>query len=424
MGGRDVSARPAPGLGTAAPPGPPDVLIQLMGESAREDPYPIYSWLREKAPVYPSMFGATLISRFDDCLFVMKDAELFPGANEDELARSFPQAIEHPAFEVLVTALVGCNPPKHTRLRHLVGREFTARRVAGLKADIEQITDGLLDRVEQQLADGGTVDLHRMVSVPVPLHVIAELVGVPEADRAELAVEVPQMMNVVDPTASPAAVQAADDAFANLGRYFDHLIAERRAKPREDLVSALVSEHDVDADRLSDAELRNLLFTLWAAGFETTATAIDNAVLTLMRYPDSGSWLESADGADAFIEEVLRFDPPVQVAPGIRFAARDCEVGGHAITAGTQVRLMLGAALRDPLAYDDPDRFDPARKGPQPFSFGAGIHYCLGAGLSKLEMAVLLPKLRARLPGLRLAAPPQRRRSIPLRDFESLVVRN
>jgi cytochrome P450 len=401
-----------------------DVMSRLMGDEGREDPYPIYAWLREHAPVYRSTPGTVMLSRYDDCVFVLKNTQLFRGADEAELAQVFPQATTHPAFAALVTSLVGSNPPKHTRLRHLVGRDFTPRRVAGLQAGIARFVDRLLDEVEERLAGGEAVDLHRTVSVAVPLHVFAELVGIPDADRAVLAVEVPRFVKVVNPMASPEVVAAADVAIANLGRCFDNLIAERRQRPREDLVSALVTEHDAETDRLSDVELRNLLYNLCAAGFDTTATAIDNAILTLLHHPESVSWLDTAAGTDAFTDEVVRLEAPVQVAPGIRFAARDVEIGGQFVAAGTQIRLILGSALRDPAAYPDPDRFDPSRGGPPSISFGAGIHYCLGTHLAKLEMGILLPALHRRLPGLKLAEPPQRGRSILFRGFKSLTVRN
>jgi len=401
-----------------------DAFGRLMSEEGREDPYPIYSWLREHAPVYRSTFGPVLLSRYEDCLFVLKNAQLFRGADEEELAQVFPQATTHPALNALVTSMVASNPPLHTRLRTLVARDFTARRVAGLAAGIEQYVERLLDQIEARLAGGEAVDLHRTVSVPVPLHVFADLMGIPDADRAMLAVEVPRFVKVVNPLAPPKVVAAADAAIANLGRYFDDLIAERRRHPREDLVSALANEHETETDRLSDAELRNLFYTLCAAGFETTATAIDNAMLTLIRYPETASWLDTTAGTDAFGDEVLRFDAPVQIAPGIRFASRDVEIGGEFIAAGTQIRLILGSALRDPSVYPDPDLFDPSRDGPPSISFGAGIHYCLGARLAKLELGILLPALHRRLPGLKLAEQPRRGRSIQLRGFSSLTVRN
>jgi cytochrome P450 len=401
-----------------------DVLSRLASDEGRADPYPIYAWLREHAPVYHSDFGAVLLSRYEDCAFVLRNTQLFRGADDAELAQVFPQATTHPAFAALVTSLVGSSPPKHTRLRHLVGRDFTPRRVAGLQAGIERFVAELLDEVAARLADGEAVDLHRAVSVAVPLHVFAELVGIPEADRPLLAVEVPRFVKVVNPMASPEVVDAADAAVARLGQCFDDLIAERRARPREDLVSALVVDRADESDRLSDDELRNLLYNVCAAGFDTTATAIDNAMLMLIRDPESAAWLDTAERTEAFVDEVVRLEAPVQMAPGIRFAAEDVKIAGEPVPAGTQIRLILGAALRDPAAYPDPDRFDPARSGPPSISFGAGIHYCLGTHLAKLEMGILLPALHRRLPGLTLAEPPQRGRAVLYRGFKSLTVRN
>jgi cytochrome P450 len=405
------------------PAAEPDVLEQLMFPPASLDPYPLYERLRSRHPVYKSRFGAYLVSRYTDVAHVLKHHELFPGVPEEEMARMFPQGVGHQAYEVLVTSLVGSNPPKHTRLRGLVGSEFTARRVAGLRAGIEALADRLVAELAERLRSGETVDLHRTVSVPMPLHVMSDLLGVPHAERERLAVLVPAMMNVVDPAARPEAVAAADAAFHELGAYFDELIAQRRREPAGDLVSALVSVHDDDADRLGDGELRTLLFTLWSAGFETTATGIDNAVVALTREPRHRKWLTAGEQeALAFADETLRHDPSVQVAPGIRVAAGDVELSGTKIPAGAHVRLMLGAACRDPEVYPEPDRFDPARTGTTPLSFGSGIHYCLGAGLSRLEMSVLLPRLHRALPELAAAGPPGRRRSVPLRDFDSLLV--
>ncbi|MEU3875382.1 MULTISPECIES: cytochrome P450 [Streptomyces] len=400
-----------------------DVLDLLLSPPAHLDPYPLYAWLRTHAPVHPSAYGAHLISRYADVEHVLKHPELFPGVPEDALARMFPLAVGHEAYEVLVTSLVGSNPPKHTRLRGLIGRDFTTRRVGSLRAGIEDLAGRLVTEAAERLRAGENVDLHAAVSVPMPLHVISDLLGVPHADRSRLAVLVPAMMNVVDPAATPEAVAAADAAFRELGTYMSQLVADRRRTPRDDLVSALVSVHDDDSDRLSDDELRTLLFTLWSAGFETTATGIDNALLALIDRPELGHWLEGTERqAAAFAEETLRYDPSVQVAPGIRFAAEPVVLSGVKVPAGAQVRLMLGAAGRDEAAFPEPDRFLPGRAGAAPLSFGAGIHYCLGAGLSRLEMTALLPRLHRELPGLALAGPPGRRRSIPLRDFSSLTV--
>lgn len=398
----------------------PDVLLRLMAPEAVANPYPIYDYLREHDPVYRSQFGAYLISRHADVELVLGHPSLFPGVLPEAMAQMFPQAVEHEAYDVLVSSLVGSNPPTHTRLRGLIGKGFTSRRVANLQGAMEQWSDRILDALLERLRSGEVVDLHEAVSVPMPMHMISDLIGVPESDRRFLATQVPAMMNVVDPAATPDAVRSADQAFRDLGEYFDALIADRRRSPHDDLVSQLVSVRD--DDRLTDKELRNLLFTLWAAGFETTATAIDNAVLLLLADPSRGAWLDTPERTTAFVDETLRFEPSVHVAPGIRFAAEPVTLSGVEVPAQAQVRLMLGAALRDPEAYPAPDSFDPGRAGRMPLSFGSGIHYCLGAGLARLEMRVLLPRLYRAVPGLRLAGSPVRRRTIPLRDYVSINV--
>ena len=421
----ESDARPKPPPPYPSAPGEPDrdVLIRLMEPQATQDPYPIYAWLREHAPAYYSQFGTYVLSRHADVEFVLKHADLFPGVRPEAMAQMFPQAAEHEAYQVLVTSLVGSNPPKHTRLRRLIGNGFTARRMADLTTGLERWADVVLAEAADRLRAGETIDLHSAVSAPMPMHMISDLIGIPTADRRRLAERVPDMMNVVDPAAGPEAVQRADDAFAELGEYLEDLIRLRRADPADDLISAMISTRNDEPDQLDDDELRTLFFTLWAAGFETTATAIDNAVILLLADGSRAKWLQTPEGTSAFVAETLRYEPSVQVAPGIRFAAETVQLGEETIVGGSQVRLLIGAANRDRDAFTDADSFDPARTGgAKPLSFGAGIHYCLGAGLAQVEMAVILPKLHAAFPGLALAGPPERRRSIPLRDFVRLPV--
>jgi cytochrome P450 len=279
-----------------------------------------------------------------------------------------------------------------------------------------------VDRVEQLIRAGEVVDLHRAVSVPVPLRGIAKLLGVPERDHPYLSNLVPRMINVVDPTAGPEAIADADEAFGELAEYIVRLVAARRTSLQDDLISALVTVREEDDQRLSDDELSNMLFTLWAAGFETAATAIDMAVLAAMEHPDQTHWLSDPAGATFFVDEVLRWDPPGQISTSFRFAAEDVGMSGVLLPRGAQVRLLLGAANRDPESCEDPDRFEPGRRASASLAFGTGIHYCLGSRLARLEMAVVVSTLFTRLPGLCLAGAPVRRRSMPLRDFESFHV--
>lgn len=399
-----------------------DVLVRLMGPAARDNPYPIYAWLREHAPVYRSATtGAYLLSRYEDCERVLRNHEDFPGLDDQARAQALEQISEYQAFRLLITAVISTNPPQHTRMRYLFSRDFTARRIEALRPRVEWIADRLLTEAGERLTAGEVVDFHSAVSVPMPMFVIAELIGMPEEDRADLAVHVPKLMNILNPVPTPEEISAADEAYAAMGKYYDHLVAERRRSPRDDLVSALAARHEGE-DQLTDEEIRLHLLSLWVAGFETTASGIDNALLTLLDNPGQAHWLRDTEGTKAFVNEALRYDGGVQAAPGLRFAAADTEFPGGAISAGSQIHLLLGSANRDPAVYPDPDRFDPSRSGPTSLIFGHGIHFCTGAGLARLNLAVLLSKTFSRLRGLRLAGEPQRRRLMPLRDFDSLPV--
>ncbi|MBV2365249.1 cytochrome P450 [Streptomonospora nanhaiensis] len=387
------------------------------------DPYPVYAWLRENAPVaWSGGFNAYVVSGYADCDQVLRDHEVFRAIDEEMLAALFPQAAQHEAYRIFQTSLVGHNPPGHTRLRRLVSREFTPRRINGMRPEIERVCARLLDRAQERMRAEGSVDLHREVSVPLPMHVLARLLGIPEADLPHVSALVPRMLHVVDPAAGEEQLTDADAAFAEFGDYLDVLVAQRRREPRSDLLSGLVSVHDEDGDRLSGDELRTMVFTLWAAGFETPAIAADNGVAALLAHPEHAHWLDAEETAGAFVDELLRWETPGPVAAARRYTAVDTRIGGVAVPAGREVRLLIGSANRDPRRFPDPDRFDPARAAANPLMFGAGIHYCLGAGLARLEITVLLRELRRRFPGLRAAAEPVRRRSIPLREFSSFIV--
>ncbi len=399
-----------------------DILRQLLTDGSA-DPYPLYGWLREHEPVfYDFQFGAYMLSRYADCSRVLRNPALFRGPETSELMAVFPQARRHDSYRILLSALPALNPPQHTRVRGLLARDFTPRRVERLRPEVERLCDELLTDVERKLSDGAVIDLHREVSTPIPMQVAARLIGIPGEDLPKVAALVPAMVHVVNQAATEAQLDAADQAFAEFGDYLRALITARRGDPCDDLISALVSAHGGMNDQLSEAELIVMLQMLWAAGFETVAIALDNAVLTLLRDRRHGQWLTDESSALAWVDELLRWDTPGSISTGRRYATADTELGGIRIPAGAQVRLLLNAANRDPAAYPDSDRFDPRRSGPPALAFGAGIHFCMGASLTRLEMSALLRRIQARMPALRLAAEPVRRRSLPLRDFESFPV--
>ncbi|GAB3013208.1 cytochrome P450 [Streptomyces pseudoechinosporeus] len=404
-----------------------DHVLDRLLAPGQDDPYPLYEELRTTAPVhFSSQLGSYVLTRFEDCAYVMKNPVLFPAPDPASFASFMPEHSTYDAFRVLVNSIVNSNPPQHTRLRRLVSRAFTARRVESLKAGVMTIAADHVDKVAARSAGGAVIDFHHELSVPVPLQVMARLLGLPLENDRLLAELIPRIINVVDPSSDTAALKDADDALHTLLDQLWDLVERRRAQPADDLVSALValeSDRGGSADRLTEDELKAVFVALLTAGFETSATAIDIAVHTLLTRPEHRPGLRSYEGALRFVDEVLRWDAPAPMSAGFRYAAEEAVFGAHVVPAGSPVRVLLGAANRDAGANADPDRFDPARTAPRSLVFGGGVHHCLGMNLARMEIAAVLMAIADRLPGLRFAEEPVRRRSLPLRDFASFKVR-
>jgi cytochrome P450 len=283
---------------------------------------------------------------------------------------------------------------------------------------MERVTADVLDGVAERLRSGEAVDVHDMISLPLPLRVMGLLFGVPDSDLRFLEGLVRRILSVVDPNATTESMNNADEAVGEFDSYLAALIARSRADPRDDVLSALIA----DKDGLSDEELRTMIITLWGGGYETTAIGIDNCVLTMLRYPDQAALLRDYDTAFSFVDELLRWESPAQISVKRRYAPEAVDFGGCTLPKGSQVRLLLGAANRDPQAYEDPDRFDPSRSGPPSLAFGGGSHFCGGTLLARTEIVIVMNQLVHRLPGLRLTAEPVRMGSIHLRGFESFLV--
>ncbi|GGQ47104.1 cytochrome P450 [Streptomyces althioticus] len=403
-----------------------EVLDRLLAPG-QDDPYPLYAELRRRAPVHFSrQLGGYVLTRFEDCSHVMKNPALFPAPDAASVASFLPEHSKYEAFRVLVGSIVNANPPEHTRLRRLVSRAFTARRVESLKQGVMTIATDHVDKVAARARDGAVIDFHAELSVPVPLQVLARLIGLPLDDDRLLAELIPRIINVVDPSSDTAALQDADKALDSLlGRLWE-LVERRRREPADDLVSGLVAleaDGSDGAEHLSEDDLKAVLVALLTAGFETSATAIDISVHTLLTRPEHRASLRTYEGALRFVDEVLRWDCPAPMTAGFRYAAQDADFGKYRVPAGSPVRVLLGAANRDARANADPDRFDPDRQAPRTLVFGGGIHHCLGMNLARMEIAAVLMAIAERLPGLRFAEEPVRRRSVPLRDFASFTVR-
>ncbi|MFI1167660.1 cytochrome P450 [Streptomyces sp. NPDC020801] len=364
------------------------------GEEFRADPHPVYAELRALGPVHrvrlpsPEAYDTWLVVGYEEARAALADPRL---------AKDFGRVGETFLEErVIGKHLLVTDPPQHTRLRSLVTRAFTARRVEALRSRIQEITDELLDA----MLPCGRADLVEAFAYPLPITVICELLGVPEIDRVAFR----EMSNeVVAPTGGESYERAVD----RLGAYLTELIeGKRSAGPADDLLSVLIRTTAEDGDRLCGGELRGMAFLLLIAGHETTVNLITNAVHALLTHPGQLAALRADfDLLDGAVEETLRYEGPVENAT-FRYAAEPLEIAGTAIAQGEAVMIGLCAADRDGDRYAAPDRFDILRDARGHLAFGHGIHFCLGAPLARLEARTAIRSLLERAPGLALDGPP------------------
>ena len=372
-------------------------LIDLgeFGDGFRTDPHPVYAQLRERGPVHRVRLPGVdahhetwLVVGYEEARAALADPRL--AKDGSKIGMLFLDE------ELIGKYLLGTDPPQHTRLRALVSRAFTMRRVEELRPRIQEITDELLDAMLSR----DRADLVDSFAYPLPITVICELLGVPEMDRAEFR---KMSTEAVAPTSS----ESEYDAFARLAEYLTELIEDKRcAGPTGDLLSDLIRTTAEDGDRLSPGELRGMAFVLLIAGHETTVNLISSTVHSLLTHPDQLAALRAdltlADGA---VEETLRYEGPVENAT-FRFAAETLEIAGTKIVRGDAVMIGLTAADRDALRYPAPDRYDIRRDTRGHLAFGHGIHYCLGAPLARLEARTAIRTLLERAPDLTLDGPP------------------
>jgi cytochrome P450 len=385
-----------------------------------EDPYPHYAVLREAARVFQGWRNTYLVSRYEDCLAVAKSAD-YRNRDDHWYDEHRPGWRANLAMECLFRSLLYANPPAHTRLRRLVGAAFSAQRVERLRQAVEGMCAERLDALAEAGAGGAETDFQRLVASPLPFNVISQLVGVPRPDWPALAPSVSDYGLLIEPKLTPAEHARANDAARVLRAYFTDLIGERRRRPADDLVSALIAHGQADGEPLSDDEMLDTFTMLFSAGSDTSTSTLGNGCVALVDHPDQMERLrrDPSLGTSA-AEEIIRFDPPIHFSS--RYAVREVELGGVTIPENGTVLLMLGGANRDPGWFPDPDRFDIGRTGTHVISFGSGIHYCLGAPLARLEASVLFPELVRRFPRLRLAGRPVRRRGPNMRGFSAIPV--
>lgn len=378
----------------------------------RANPYPFYEMLRAFAPIfYWEPWGMWFLTAYEDCHALLRDDRF--GHLPLSVAAAPPS--QRALWQMQTNWLLTMNPPDHTRLRGLVQKAFTPRAVAQLRDTVQRLTDDLLDR----MADKGQVDVIADLAHPLPVAVICAMLGVPVADQGRFDGWSAALVRSLDLTDDPAVYNRASVAAAEMTAYFDGLLAERRAQPRADILSALVAAEEA-GDRLTTEELFGTCALLLVAGHETTVNLIGNGTLALLRHPDQWQRLRDEPGlAGSAVEELLRYDSPVQLTS--RAALGDVTYKGHHFPRGTFVTFLLGAANHDPAVFADPARLDLGRANNRHLAFGGGIHYCLGAPLARLEGEIALGTLARRLPKLALAGgPPVYRDNVALRGLEAL----
>jgi len=375
-----------------------------VSEENAADPYPNYEKIRLKDPVHRMrLLDAWLLTRYEDVDTVLRDYKRFSNAE-----RSLNDAGR--------VTLLDLDPPDHTRLRSLVSRAFTPRSVTVLESRVRDIAEEMLDAVENT----NRFDLIQALAFPLPVIVIAEMIGVPPEDREQIKVWSSDIALSVEPVLTDEQVDMVNRATDELYEYFDDIIELRRQDPRDDLISALIAAED-EGDRLTHDEVLATLLLLLVAGNETTRNLIGNGALALLKNPEQLQLLrDNPDLLDTAINEFLRYDSPVQLDG--RFVEEDVEIGGKRIRAGQRVISALGAANRDPEAFTNPNSLDITRQEKSHISFGRGIHHCLGAPLAMLEGRIAFTCMLNRFSSIRLLAEPERRTQVVLRGVDELWI--
>jgi len=400
----------------------PEIPLEFnpLQQDFRQNPYPTYRRFREADPVHWSaVFGFWVCTRYDDIVSILRHSKASANPRDWERFDGYVEALGEtgPAYNMQSRWMLLKNPPDHTRLRKLVTKAFTPRVVENMRAHIQDIVHGLLDTVHAKRR----FDIIQDVAFPLPVIVIAELIGVPPQDREYFKDWTAALARSLDPIITPEITQAADKATEDLIAYFTTLVAERRDSPQNDLLSGLIAAEE-EGDKLDEDELLATAILLFAAGHETTMNLIGNGMLALFRNPDQMAKLKADPSLiKTAVEEFLRYDGSVQITA--RVALEDIEVGGKTIRKNQQALLLLGAANRDPAHFSDPDRLDITRQENPHLTFGHGIHHCLGAPLARVETQIAINSMLRRMPDIQPATDQlEWRDMLTLRGLKALPV--
>lgn len=397
---------------TASPPS-----FNPLSPDFIRDPYPVYRRIREFDPFWASPFGYRIVTRYKDVSAILRDRRFVKDFIGRARRNYGDKADTEPVLRIMRRAMLTQDPPDHTRLRGLVVKAFTARRIEEMRPRIQAVVDAAIDRVEAQ----GHMDVIADLAFRLPVTVICTMLGIPD-DHVERFISGARMAGrAIEPIPmSRAELDKANADEAALRQYFQSLFALRRRQPGDDLTTHLLQAEE-NGSKLTEDELMANMLLLFVAGHETTVNLIGNGLLALYRHPDQLQALRNnpAPMPNA-VEEFLRYDSSVQVT--YRVAAEDIDMDGGTIKKNDSILCVLGAANRDPAAFEEPDRLDISRQHINPLSFGGGIHHCLGAQLARIEGEVALATLLRRLPGLKLdnVEAPEWRPSFVLRGLKEL----
>jgi cytochrome P450 len=387
----------------------------------RRDPQTTWRALRSGGRLYHSrLFGTFLCTRYDDVVHVLRDPHFSTDRSQVPVMRLVERFVRRdPDFAGLIDRnLLTMDGPDHRRLRGLVSKAFTPRRVERLRGRLEDTVESLLDRV----ASSGEMEAVADLAHPLPVIAIAELLGVPPEDRDRFRTWSAVLVQLLDPFQGQGGAAPMVRATHEMFDYFRPLLAERRSEPRDDLLSAMIAAEQ-DGEHLDEVDLLALSSLLLVAGHETTTNLIGNAVLLMLRFPDERKRLrEDPSLLPSAIDECLRYESPIQLTD--RAVVEDCELAGRRLRRNQMVAVVLAAANRDPEHFPDPERFDVARADNHHLAFGQGSHFCLGSQLAKLEAEVALGGLLRRFPAFSGdPEPPAWRRSMIIRGPEAVPIR-
>lgn len=380
------------------------------------DPYPAFAAMRDAAEVHRhDGLGLAVAVSHAACSELLRQRSLGRIWTDATPVEAFG------SFNLLHrNSLLESEPPRHTRLRRLVSAAFARGHTERLRPWVRSLAGRMVDGMAETIAAHGSADLLERLATPLPIEVIAELLGVPAADRPRLQPWSNAIVKMYEYGLPPELAQRAEAAAAEFVDYLSELAAQRAVEPDEDLISDLVAVRD-GGDRLSTDELVGTAVLLLMAGHEATVNVIGNGVLALLRHRDQWDRLVEAPSLlPLAVEELIRFDAPLQLFE--RTAVAPTTIAGYPVQPGEKVAALLGAAARDPAVFAKPDTLDVGRSPNPHLGFGAGIHYCVGAPLARVEIEAALEALITRLPGLRLAGEPQRRAEFVIRGLRSLPV--